>query len=173
MTRNQVQPMKTSHSRRIGLRSVPRHARGVSLIEVMVSVLILAVGLLGIAAMQAMALRGGQSSLESSQAVIQTASIIEAMRANRANAGNYNGTWTAPPTATTLATRDLNEWIAGMQGVANWNGQTMTPGIIGAGAQATISGCPAACVITVQWDDSRGGTSEGGTTRRVRTEAAI
>lgn len=151
----------------------PRPAAGVGLIEVMVSVLILAIGLLGIAAMQSMALRGGQSSLESSQAVMQTASIVEAMRANSANAGSYNGTYTSPPAASSLATRDLNEWIAGMQGVADWQGATRTPAIIGAGAQATISGCPNACVITVQWDDSRGGTAEGGATRSVRTEARI
>ena len=64
--------------------SPARHyVRGMSLIEVMVSVLILAVGLLGIAAMQSYALRGGQGSLESSQAVMQTGAILEAMRANR------------------------------------------------------------------------------------------
>lgn len=148
--------------------NAPRFARGMSLIEVMVAVLVLAVGLLGIAAMQSLALRGGQSSLESSQAVIQTASIIEAMRANPT--GSYNGTYTAVPSGTTLAQRDLNEWMAGMRGVANWRGVTVTPAIIGATAQATIAGCPAACVITVRWDDSRAG---GSATRSVVTETRI
>src|SRR5690606_10519903 len=64
--------------------------RGISLIEVMVSVLVLGVGLLGIAAMQSVALRGGQSSLESTQAVMQTTAIIEAIRANWRNASDYN-----------------------------------------------------------------------------------
>ena len=54
--------------------SMPRHARGMSLIEVMVSVLVLAVGLLGVAAMQSLALRGVQGSLESTQAVMATSS---------------------------------------------------------------------------------------------------
>lgn len=148
--------------------SVPRKVRGMSLIEVMVAVLVLAVGLLGIAAMQSLALRGGQSSLESTQAVIQTASIIESMRANPT--GNYNGTYTSAPTGTTLVARDLNEWMAGMRGEANWRGVTVTPAIIGATAQATIAGCPTACVITVQWDDSRAG---GGTTRSVITRTRI
>ena len=76
-------------SRRLPSASRSR-VSGLSLIEVLVSVLILGIGLLGIAAMQSMALRGGQSSLESSQVVISTNSIIEAMRANRANAANYN-----------------------------------------------------------------------------------
>lgn len=148
--------------------SSPRHIRGMSLIEVMVAVLVLAVGLLGIAAMQSLALRGGQSSLESTQAVIQTASIIEAMRANPD--GSYNGTYAAVPTGTTLAARDLNEWMAGMRGQANWRGVRVTPAIIGASAQASIAGCPDNCVITVQWDDSRAG---GGTTRTLVTETRI
>ena len=42
-----------------------------SLIEVLVAVLIMGIGLLGIAAMQTVALRNGQSSLERTQAVIR------------------------------------------------------------------------------------------------------
>lgn len=151
----------------------PMRMQGIGLIEVMVSVLILAVGLLGIAAMQSQALRNGQSSLESSQAVVQTTSIIEAMHANSANAASYNGTWTTPPAApTTLALRDINEWVASMQGVANWRGATQTPGTVSSTAKATITGCPD-CVITIQWDDSRAGTLEGGTTRSIVTEARL
>ena len=74
--------MKPELGRVGALRRIPRGVRGIGLIEVMVSVLVLAVGLLGIAAMQSLALRGGQGSLESSQAVMQTGSILEAMRAN-------------------------------------------------------------------------------------------
>ena len=64
-----------------------RQMRGMSMIEVLVSVMVLGVGLLGIAAMQSIALRGGQGSLESSQAVMAANSIIEAMRANAAELG--------------------------------------------------------------------------------------
>jgi type IV pilus assembly protein PilV len=146
-----------------------------SLIEVMVSVLVLGIGLLGIAAMQSLALRGGQSSLESSQAVMATNAIIEAMRANRANAAAYNGTYSAPPSGTTQATHDLNEWMAAMRGVADWNGDTPTPAqpTLGAATTATIAGCPAACVISLVWDDSRAGTDQGGTARTMVMEAQI
>lgn len=145
--------------------------RGIGLIEVLISVLVLGIGLLGIAAMQSLALRGGQSSLESSQAVMQTTAIIEAMRANSANAAQYNGTYTTTlPSGTRLADRDLNEWMASLRGVANWRGETLGPPILEAGAQATIVGCPDACVITVQWNDTRAG---GGAARRIVTEASI
>ena len=155
--------------------SVPRKVRGMSLIEVMVSVLVLGIGLLGIAAMQSMALRGGQSSHESIQVVMATNAIIEAMRANRANAASYNGTYTAPPSGTTLAMRDLEEWMAALQGVADTNPATPTPAqpVLGATARATIAGCPNACVITLQWDDSRAGADQGGAARTIVTEARI
>src|SRR5690606_34431053 len=84
--------LKHTFPKRHGHRGMsPRsRMRGISLIEVMVSVLVLGVGLLGIAAMQSVALRGGQSSLESTQAVMQTTAIIEAMRANWRSASDYN-----------------------------------------------------------------------------------
>jgi len=134
--------------------------RGISLIEVMVSVLVLGVGLLGIAAMQSVALRGGQSSLESTQAVMQTTAIIEAMRANWRNAGDYNrgAMMCGAETGTTLAVNDLNNWVDSLQDS------------IGSGACGQISGCPGACVITVRWDDSRAG---GGAARTVVTRASI
>ena len=153
-----------------GVRSMRASAHGIGLIEVLVSVLVLSVGLLGIAAMQSMALRGGQGSLERSQAVMQTTAIIEAMRGNRTNAASYNGTWNTPPTGSNVATRDLNEWVAGMQGVANWRGVTPAKPILATGAKGSISGCPDACVVIVEWDDSRAG---GSTTAQLQTSARL
>ncbi|MDN5780705.1 MAG: prepilin-type N-terminal cleavage/methylation domain-containing protein [Luteimonas sp.] len=132
---------------------------GISLIEVMVSVLVLGVGLLGIAAMQSVALRGGQSSLESTQAVMQTTAIIEAMRANWRSAADYNTAMMCDAkTGTSLAVNDLNHWVDSLQDT------------IGSGACGQISDCPGDCVITVRWDDSRAG---GGATRTIVTRASI
>src|SRR3546814_2402887 len=66
--------------------------RGTTLSEVLIAVLVLGIGMLGIASLQATSLRNSQSSLERSQAVIATYAIIDAMRANRndALAGAYN-----------------------------------------------------------------------------------
>ncbi len=141
-----------------GMTAKRSRMRGISLIEVMVSVLVLGVGLLGIAAMQSMALRSGQSSLESSQAVMTTNGIIEAMRANRANAGGYNmpKACAAPGAGATLATNDLDNWVTSLQTS------------LGTSACGEISGCPAACVITVYWNDSRA----GGDAERTRVTRA-
>ena len=129
--------------------------RGFSLIEVLVSVLVLGVGMLGVAAMQTTALRNGQSSLERSQAVVQTYAILDAMRANRADAnnGSYNlTTWTCSPPAigATLRENDLNRWITSLQ-------QDLGPNACGRITCGTTR-----CTIDVRWDDSRGkgGTSD-------------
>lgn len=145
-----------------------RSMRGVSLIEVLVSVVIVAIGLLGIAAMQSMALRGGQSSLESSQAMMQTQSILESMRANRANAGAYatGGMLCDPdgaPAVNALAEDDLTDWIASLKGTIGAENDTTTCGQIAVDAAGTWT-------VTVQWDDSRAG---GGGERQVVTETRI
>jgi len=147
------------------MRHSPARMEGMSLIEVLVSVLILGIGLLGIAAMQSLALRGGQSSLESSQAVMQSTSIIEAMRANRANAASYNtaGMVCAAPGGGGLAGADLDAWIASLKSTIGNDGATC----------GQITGCPDLCVITVQWDDSRGGNDQGGATRSFTTQTRI
>lgn len=138
----------------------PARQGGMSLIEVMVSVLVLAVGLIGIAAMQALALRGGQSSLESSQAVMGASGIIEAMRANAANAAAYNtAKMCAAGGGGSLAADDKNNWITSMQASI---GSATTCGM--------IEGCPANCLITVYWDDSRAG---GGAQRTLVMRAQI
>ena len=147
--------------------SMPRHARGMSLIEVMVSVLVLAVGLLGVAAMQSLALRGGQGSLESSQAVMATSSILESIRANRAQADSYNMAKTCAATATAsdaLAQYDKNAWITALKSTIGNNATTC----------GQIENCDDAnattCKITVFWDDTRAG---GSNARSLSVEAQI
>ena len=104
----------------------PRHAaKGVSLIEVLISVLVMGIGMLGIAAMQATALRNNQSALERSQAVVQSYAILDAMRANAvaARAGEYNMAMTGTaPTGATLADTDRADWINALQGMGGIGG---------------------------------------------------
>lgn len=150
---------------RCGSPRGPRSMRGISLIEVLVAVVVLSIGLLGVAAMQSVALRGGQSSLETSQAVIQTSAILDAMRANRANALAYNtgGMVCAAAAGGTVAEVDLQTWITDLKNnISNTDDDDTTCG--------EISGCPVACVITIQWDDSRAG---GENERQVVTRTTI
>lgn len=124
---------------------------GVGMIEVLVAVLVLAAGMIGIAAMQMAALKNTQSALDRTQAVVQTYAILDAMRANRDQAiiGRYNMGMTceAPETGPgTLAGNDLDYWITSMQHER----------VLGPSACGEIDCDDRECVIRVQWDDSRG-----------------
>ena len=127
----------------------PKHRQqGLSLIEVLIAALILAIGLLGIAAMQAVTLRNSQSAFDRTQAVVLSYSMFDAMRANAAaaRAGGYTlaRTCTVPAAGGTLVSRDQNLWIQSLK-------DTM-----GDSACGTISACAAnVCSITVEWNDSR------------------
>lgn len=152
---------------RDGRPHAPSRQRGISLIEVLVSVVVLGIGLLGVAAMQSIALRGGQSSLESSQAVIQTTSILESMRTNAANAGAYNtADWVCavatPGTGATLAQVDMSTWVGSLKATMGTAGDSTTCG--------RVTGCPDACVIGVRWNDERAG---GEAQRTIETRSAI
>lgn len=147
-------------------RTVIANQRGVGLIEVMIALLVLGVGLLGIAAMQATALRNSQSSLERTQAVIQSYAILDAMRANLAEAriGSYNiGMTCDAPSTGNLVANDLNQWIVSMKTALNES------------ACGSINCSSERCDVTVQWDDSRGGTSSesGDTLQQIETSTKL
>ena len=69
-----------------GYASGPRRARGSSLIEVVVALLVLSVAIVGAAGAQLKAMKFGQVSQQRSLAVMHAASISERMRANLAAA---------------------------------------------------------------------------------------
>ncbi|MDE2407598.1 MAG: type IV pilus modification protein PilV, partial [Xanthomonadaceae bacterium] len=157
-------PQRRQLRQRIGAAPV----RGMSMIEVLVSVMVLGIGLLGIAAMQSIALRGGQGSLETSQAVMASNSIIEAMRANRANAAAYvyDGTTSCtstPAAGTTLASNDLNFWVTSLKNTIG-SATTTCGKIVSLGGNNYR--------VTVQWDDTRAGNSTDDK-RQIVTDASI
>jgi len=88
---------------------------GATLIEVLVAIVVLSIGLLGLAGLQATSIQANQGAYYRSQASILAADITDRMRANRkaAQAGAYNlSALTSAYTATTTRKdKDLSEWI--------------------------------------------------------------
>lgn len=108
-----------NETRSAGLvRPVHVTARGVTLIEVLVAVLVISIGLLGLAALQVAALQANETSYQRSQATNLAYDVIDRMRTNRTDAlgGNYDTNFTAAPdcaipsAGSDLAETDLNEW---------------------------------------------------------------
>lgn len=128
--------------------------KGFGLIEVLVALLIVSIGLLGIASLQVVALKNVGSSMERSQAVIQTYSYMDVLRANRSKAVIAEldiPTMTCAPGD--LASTDVEQrrWLTQLQ-------ESMGPEACG---MVTCLG-GGKCTITVRWNDSRaqGGSDE-------------
>lgn len=140
-----------------------RHARGAGLIEVLIAILVLAVGVLGVAATQLTSLRNSQSAYERSQAVAQAYAILDAMRANRNEAliERYDIPLTCnPPEPGGLVANDLRHWITSMQ----------SDRVLGVTACGAIDCRGDECTVTVQWNDERAG---GLRQQQVRIETRL
>ncbi len=123
-----------------------RRQLGISMIEVLVAIVVLSIGALGVAGMQASGMRSNHSSFYRASAAELAHDMADRMRVNRSAArhGDYNRAIGDPvPTGPSLAQRDLAEWIARI---------AMLPS--GDGAIAINNGV---VTITVQWDDRRAG----------------
>ena len=138
-----------------------RHQAGMGLIEVLIAVLVLSIGFLGIAALQARSLSMNNSSMARSVATIDSYSILDAMRADLASArGNaYDGTVKAnacPTDTSTLANTQLMQWCG--QLAAGLGASASTTGTI------KCTGIQGDCTITVTYDDSKSKSSATDTT---------
>ncbi len=82
---------RNAHSRRAGNRAQRHPARilGFSLIEVLVALVVLSIGLLGVAALQASGLRTGRTAIHGMRAVVLASDIVDRIRANPAGAAAY------------------------------------------------------------------------------------
>jgi type IV pilus assembly protein PilV len=157
-------------SRRRNFSSGRSTNAGVGLIEVLIAMLVMGIGMLGIAALQATALRNSQSSLERSQAVIHSYAILDAMRANldvaRTGAYNMANFVCDPPNAAgSLVAADQARWLSAIE-------ESMGEDACGRIQCAAIAGSQSlSCTITVRWDDSRG--TEGAEEQQVQTVTRI
>ena len=98
------------------------HNMGFSMIEVLITIVILTIGLLGLAGLQTKALTAQMESYQRSQALILLKDIGDRIDANRKNALSYVttvGTGAAcPPAGATIASADLNQWCNALLGAA-------------------------------------------------------
>jgi len=150
-----------------------RRQHGIGMIEVLIAVLVVSIGFLGMAALQAKALSTNNSAMARSMATVASYSILDAMRADlvKAGTGAYNGTVTAnncPAVGSTLASTQLSAWCAELGRALG--AVSTTNGKIDCSAAGTTS---IDCTVTIQFDDSRAGTNLGSTTQKVVTRAGL
>jgi type IV pilus assembly protein PilV len=130
---------------------------GFTLIEVLIAMLVIAVGLLGLAALQTTGLRNNLSAYHRSQATQLAYDLADRMRANVAGKASYTDILPSAATATAncltttgcttseMAHNDLFEWNRAVGAVLP-NGSGTMPAPV-----ANIF------TITITWDDDRDG----------------
>jgi type IV pilus assembly protein PilV len=92
--------------------------RGFSLIEVLISIIVMTFGLLGISGLMMSGVNNSTGSDLASRASQSASEIMDAMRANRENAANYKtvlGTKAANITGTTVADKDRKAWLEAVE----------------------------------------------------------
>jgi type IV pilus assembly protein PilV len=134
---------------------------GFSLIEVLITIVILTIGLLGLAGLQGRALTSQMESYQRSQALVLLNDMADRINANRKNATSYVttvGTGAACPAAgATVASSDLNQWCNALLGAAETQSGVGNVGaMIGARgcitqAVAPASGVPSRYLVAVAW----------------------
>jgi type IV pilus assembly protein PilV len=93
--------------------------RGFSLIEVLVTLVVLSIGLLSLAALQLTTLKNNRSALSRSEATTLAYDILDRMRANRVPAldGDYDLALDADASSgSSVAASDLLTWLAAVSG---------------------------------------------------------
>lgn len=148
---------------------------GATLIEVVITVLILATGLLAMGALQTRSLQFNQSAFMRSQANIFAYDIIDRIRLNRgsksANVSAYNVDYDASaPSSNTRARDDITAWREAMSKVL-----PEAKGKIEC-ANAAASATTRVCTISIKWSDAslfgdRSDTNPDGETELIYTSS--
>jgi type IV pilus assembly protein PilV len=129
--------------------------RGMTLIEILVAIVVLSIGLLGLAGLQLKGIQVNQGSTYRSQAAVLVEDIADRMRADRTGtiAGNYAVAASVPTAATATSLLAINEWLARLSTLPGATANIAAP-VPGATAGSWLIG------ITVNWIDTR---AQGGT----------
>ncbi len=139
-----------------------RLSGGSSLIEVLITILILMVGLLGLAGLLGVAQTSQMESYQRSQALILLKDIQDRINANRKNAADYvvaslAGGTACPAAGGSIASKDLNEWCTALSGAAEVNSVGGNAGAM-LGARGCITqidagatGVPGQYLVAVAW----------------------
>ncbi len=147
--------------------------KGFSLIEVLVTMVIISFGLLGIAGVIVNSMKNNQSSYARTQASVLANDIIDRMRANRTTAETdpyaYNlALGAAVPAGNTVVLNDLSQWRAALAAA------------MPAGTGSITMADATQVTVVVQWNDARAsgdgtsvGSGDGATTGRTNQQVIL
>ena len=130
---------------------------GASMIEVLVTMVIIAFGLLGMAGLQMRMQMSEMESYQRSQALLLLSDMANRIAVNRNNAASYvfdvaspvGAGMTCATTTTTTAQRDLGDWCNALQGAGEQTGATKQGAMLG--GRGCIESVGGDYMVTVAW----------------------
>jgi len=158
-----------------------RNQVGTTLIEVLIAVVVVSIGLVGLAALQTLSMKNNHSAYLRTQATFLTYDMIDRMRANllATQAGSYVVALGAAPSGTVnchssacaasdLVTSDINEWKCSLGAWDTQSTCSTTLSINGMlpGGDGSVARAGNIHTVSVRWND-RDGTQR---TFQVSTE---
>jgi type IV pilus assembly protein PilV len=153
----------------IASRTVTRRQSGFTMIELLVSFLIFAFGMLGLAGLQVATIQYGQSSMLRTQATALTDDVLDRMRVDSASAkaGDWNtaleDTVESLSEGTTIHEVDLKDW------------KTAVEELLPSG-RASITVNNGLVTVIIEWDDHRGDETRrvsGNTLQQIKTMSRL
>jgi type IV pilus assembly protein PilV len=142
-------------SRNARVRRAPRrYGRGFTLIEVLVTIVVMGIGLLGFALLQTMNLRFAQSANYRTQATNLAYNLPDQMRSNRRFAVQYEDATFSGGTSDSVCEHAIGA-VAIASNVTRWQCQVRSA--LGAGSSATVTFTPAngEATVVLTWGDER------------------
>ena len=122
-----------------------RRAQGMTLVEVLVTLVIISVGLLGVAALQLTTVRNNSDAYVRAQAAVLASDMLDRMRANR------NGTSGGPQGYEIGMDEEEPETVAG-DDIANWR-RVLEEQLPQGKGEIRYDGATELVTITIQWGE--------------------
>ena len=147
----------TNHHTKMTCR---QYQRGFSMLEVMVAILVVAIGLLGLAGLMNAGLRNNQSSSAQTQAVWLAYDMLDRLRADRtvALAGGYDLPMASAPGGSGFTNTELVGW------------RTLLTNALPSG-RGSVEVTGNAVSVIVQWSDDR--VRGGATAQQLRIDSQL
>ncbi len=136
---------------------------GFTLLEVLVAILVLSIGLLGLAGLMASSIRNNHSAQQRTQATWLAYDVIDRMRVNRpaaiASSNNYDVALGAASGSAGLAGVDITGWKA-----------TLANALPAGDGSVDVDSVTREVTVVIQWNDSRGTGGTNAQQLRVDTQ---
>ena len=141
-------------TRQFSRNSRPTRHSGFTLVEVLVALVVMSVGMLGIAALYLEGLRAGRTALYRTTAVTLASDMADRIRANPAAGPAYAGTGPGTNEACVNGPDDCSAVQLAADDWFSWSHQLGAQLPEGAAAEITVAGAtPTAYTITVAWPE--------------------